>query len=78
MRRAAVLIPSNIAEGYRRMSKADYAKFITYSIGSGSELETQIEIVRRLRFAPTSMTSDSEKLLNEVMKILRGLHKSLK
>ncbi len=48
MRRCAVSIPSNIAEGQRRVGRKDYCHFLSISFGSGSELETQIEIVKRL------------------------------
>ena len=50
MRRCAVSIPSNIAEGRRRGSKKDYRHFLIIAYGSGAELETQIEIVKRLQF----------------------------
>lgn len=75
MRRAAVSIPSNIAEGYRRRSKADYGKFITYSFGSGSELETQLEIVKRLKYCPAKQIEAAEALLQEVMRIINGLYR---
>jgi four helix bundle protein len=47
MQRAAVSIPSNIAEGYERTPK-DFARFISISIGSSSELRTQAYIAREL------------------------------
>ena len=50
MRRCAISIPSNIAEGRRRGTKKDFRQFLIISFGSGSELETQIEIVKRLSF----------------------------
>lgn len=48
MRRSAISIPSNIAEGRRRGSRKDYRQFLIMAYGSGSELETQIEITKRL------------------------------
>ncbi len=48
MRRATVSIPSNIAEGYRRKGRGEYIQFLSYAYGSASELETQIELSRRL------------------------------
>lgn len=42
MQRAAVSIPSNIAEGYRRNNKGEYVQFLSISAGSAAELETQI------------------------------------
>jgi|SRR3989338_4716510 len=73
MRRCAVSIPSNIAEGSRRKSKKDFAHFLTIAFGSGSELETQLEIVRKLPFGQTLDYSQIESLLNEVMKMLNRM-----
>lgn len=47
VRRAAVSIPSNIAEGCSRTSEAEFTHFLEYSIGSCFEVETQIEIAKR-------------------------------
>ena len=64
MRRAAVSIPSNIAEGSGRKSKKEYIQFIYISKGSLSELETQIEIAHRLSFI-----KDTEQLYNNIKRI---------
>lgn len=77
MRRSAVSIPSNIAEGYRRHSRADYARFVAISFGSGAELETQLELIVRLCFVRKSEVEPIEQSLQEVMKILNGLYSSL-
>lgn len=47
LRRAAVSIPSNIAEGSSRSSELDFTRYLDYSIGSCFEVETQLEIARR-------------------------------
>jgi four helix bundle protein len=47
LRRAAVSIPSNVAEGCSRTSEAELSRFLEYSIGSCFEVETQIEIAKR-------------------------------
>ena len=50
MRRAAVSIPSNIAEGYRRKSRKEYIQFLRVALGSLAELETQISLSKDLDF----------------------------
>ena len=47
LRRAAVSIPSNIAEGSSRTSEAEFSHFLEYSIGSCFEVETQLELAKR-------------------------------
>jgi four helix bundle protein len=73
MRRGAISIPSNIAEGSRRRSKKDIRHFLIIAYGSGSELETQIEIARRLNYISHSQSQRADDLLNQVMKILNKL-----
>ena len=77
MNRAAVSIPSNIAEGWGRESSGNYLQFLRTSRGSLMELETLIEISKRLNFISTE---DYEILTNkttEISKILQGLIKSI-
>lgn len=77
MRRAAVSIPSNIAEGYGRKATKAYINYLSISYGSLLELETQIQIGHRLDFLERSTM---EKLLvqtNEVGRMLNGLQQSL-
>ncbi len=50
MRRAAIAIASNVAEGSCRGSRKDYRHFIVLAFGSGAELETQVEAAKRLSF----------------------------
>lgn len=54
MRRSAVSIPSNIAEGFLRKTTRDYLRFVTMAFSSGGELETQLEIARRRQFISQS------------------------
>lgn len=75
MRRAAVSIPSNIAEGHGRQSLTDYVRFLKTARGSLMELQTQVALAERLGFlSPTRGLVD---LLNEVDRVLQGLIRSL-
>jgi len=70
MRRASVSIPSNIAEGRRRSTRKDYRNFLLKSFGSGSELETQIVIAKRLGYCNPENYEKADLLLDEVMRML--------
>lgn len=70
IRRAAVSIPSNIAEGRYRGTKRDYLHFLRMSYGSGGELETQIEISKKLSKTKTLNYNTVDGLLEEVMRML--------
>ena len=75
MRRAAVSIPSNIAEGYARQTTVDYIKFLRAARGSLAELMTQIMLTFNLRLIPQD--NSVLDLLHEVDRILQGLIRSL-
>lgn len=77
-RRSAVSIPSNIAEGRRRGSRKDYHRFVIIAYGSGAELETQVEIAKRLPFGKDIDFTEVNKLLEEVMKMLNKLLTTLR
>jgi len=72
-RRCSISIPSNIAEGKRRGTEKQFVHFLLISFGSGSELETQIEIAKRLNFASPEDYKVVDSLLEEVMKMLNKL-----
>ena len=78
MCRCAISIPSNIAEGSRRGSRKDFRKFILISFGSGAELETQLEICKRLNYIQSADTEIIIQLLTEVMKMLNKFQSTLK
>jgi four helix bundle protein len=78
MRRCAISIPLNIAEGRRRGSKKDFRQFLIIAYGSGAELETQIEIAKRLSFSKNLDYSQVSQLLLEVMKMLNKMLSSLR
>ena len=73
MRRAAVSIPSNIAEGRRRGSRKEFKQFLTNAFCSGSELETQVEIAKLLPFSKNINYERIGGLLEEVMKMLNKM-----
>lgn len=78
MRRCSVSILSNIAEGSKRGSPKDFRQFLLIAFGSGAELETQVEIAKRLVFSKTLNFSKIDNLLNEVMRILNVMTHNLK
>jgi four helix bundle protein len=75
MRRAAVSIPSNIAEGNARQTRRDYLQFLSIARGSLAELETQVIIANQLNMFPKS--EQLTERLNEADRVLQGLIKSL-
>lgn len=75
MRRAAVSVPSNIAEGYKRRNLGEYIQFLGIADGSGAELETQIIISKDL-YKDINF-SRAESLLDEVQKMLITVIKKL-
>ena len=73
MRRSAVSIPSNIAEGYNRSSSKEYVRFLYVSKGSQAELETQILICIRLDYFNESDAEIALNLCTEINKMLNAL-----
>ncbi len=73
MRRAAVSIASNIAEGSARSSRKDFRQFIQIARGSTCELLTQLAITSRLKIGIDEKRREAELLANEVGKMLSGL-----
>ncbi|MDP3958339.1 MAG: four helix bundle protein [bacterium] len=70
MRRAAISIPSNLAEGHARINKKDRHHFFVISFASSKELETQLEISRRLHYVSEEVFNKSEIVLQEVIRRL--------
>lgn len=75
MRRAAIAIPSNIAEGKKRKTKKDFVHFLRIADGSAAELETQLIIFKKLY--PQIITSECEGLLLEIQKMLSTMIRKL-
>jgi four helix bundle protein len=78
IRRAAVSIPSNIAEGQGRISGGEFRQFLGMARGSNCEVQTQLEIARLLNFGNPQLIDEAEALSNEVRKMLFGMLDSLK
>ncbi len=79
LRRAAVSIPSNIAEGSSRTSEKDFAHFLEMAIGSAFEVETQLEIAYRRKYIAAeqfngiiSKIQSEEKQINQFISKLKG------
>ena len=73
MRRSAISIPSNIAEGRTRGTKKDYLQFLRVAYGSGAELETQIIICKRLFGTKDFDYTNIDMLLGEVMRMMNAM-----
>lgn len=73
MRRASLSIPSNIAEGRNRSTKRDFLHFLRIAFASGAELETQIEIAKRLPKTKNLQYAIVDRLLAEIMKMLNAM-----
>lgn len=75
MRRSAVSIPSNIAEGAARHSRKEFIQFLSIASGSVAELETQLVLAFRIGFLPTNTALAK---IEEIRKMLLGLLRSLR
>ena len=78
LRRAAVSIPSNIAEGNSRDSTRDYLHFLNMAYGSVKEVETQVLIAQRLRYTHPDQITRLMASTAEVARLISGLVNSLK
>jgi len=77
LRRAAVSIPSNIAEGHARLTTGEFRQFLGQALGSLVELETQILIAKRLCYLETSKSTALLSRSAETGRIVNGLLRSL-
>jgi four helix bundle protein len=77
IRRSAVSIPSNIAEGQGRLNTAEFRQFLGIARGSNCELQTQLEIARALGFSDPKEIEGAENLSHEVGKMLFAMIGSL-
>jgi four helix bundle protein len=77
VRRSAVSVPSNIAEGYGRKTTADYVRYLYIAYGSNCELETQMMLSRDLEYIGNTAIKEYIDEINEVERMLKALIKSL-
>lgn len=78
MRRAAISVPANISEGAARQTKKEFIQFLHMAQGSLSELDTHLEIAKRLGYCKGGFVEELPTLMNDIDKMLTGLIKSLK
>ena len=78
IRRSSVSIPSNIAEGAARQGNKEFVQYLHYSLGSAAEIETQLEISRRVKLCNAESFQNLDAALTNVRHMLRGLIRSLK
>jgi four helix bundle protein len=77
LRRAAISIASNIAEGAGRASKKEFRQFLSMARGSNCEVQTQLIIATRLKLGNQGQIAKAESLSHEVGRMLNGLLQSL-
>ena len=77
MRRAAVSIPSNVAEGQARHTTGEFIQFISHAEGSTAELETQLILSVELGFVVNEQTTNEFILLDDIRRMLNGLRRKL-
>ena len=77
-RKSAVSIPPNIAEGFVRRSNIDFKRFLSYSHGSLTELETQVEVAKRLEYIKSENYYEICELSNHLGRMITKFHQSLK
>jgi len=77
MRRAAVSVASNIAEGAARRTDKDFIHFLHIALGSASELDTQLEIASRIGFLDQKQTEQTQNNIGEISRMIYGLIRSV-
>jgi four helix bundle protein len=78
MRRCAVFIPSNIAEGAARNGRKEFLQFLHIALGSAAELDTQIELCRVIGIGDAVVLNEIQERATRVKMMLNGLIRSLK
>lgn len=73
IRRSAISIPSNIAEGQGRLGTGEFQQFLGFARGSNFELQTQLEIARALKMGDSKLIDEAERLSHEVGKMIHAI-----
>ncbi len=77
MRRAAVSVPSNIAEGQARHTTNEFVQFVSHAEGSLAELDTQLILAQELGFCSEQWSTEASGLLSDLRKMLNALRRTL-
>ena len=77
IRRAAVSVPSNIAEGHARQSTAEFRNFLSISLGSLAEVDTQQLLAQRFEYLTREQATKATQLMQEIAKMLHSLRAKL-
>jgi four helix bundle protein len=77
LRRAANSVPANVGEGFSRRSRGAYRAHISIALGSNAEVQTPLELARRLSLIEQALTRELQSLAEEIGRLLFGLWRSL-
>ena len=77
IRRAAVSVPSNIAEGHARQSTAEFRNFLSIALGSLAEVDTQQLLAQRFEYLTPEQATKAAQLMEEIAKMLHSLRAKL-
>jgi len=77
IRRAAVSVPSNVAEGFRRRHKKEFQQFLNISMGSLAEIETQLVISSKLNYISEVEAEDMYEIIDHICRMIVNLMKKL-
>jgi four helix bundle protein len=78
MRRAAISVPSNIAEGFNRSHNREYGRFIEIALGSCAELETHVELSSDLGYLDSGIRHELLEAIDHETRMLRNLLKRIR
>jgi four helix bundle protein len=77
MRRAAVSVPSNIAEGYRRRHAREFQQFLSIALGSLGELETQVILAHGFQYLPLENQNHFLEAIDSLVRMIVGYSKKI-